>query len=177
MLSTVLSRKDGNDLTARATSVRAMANSRTLPLDVDDSHDTALGSIGGAPLRGRAVAFGLWLALVSGWAPPSSAADSSWRAVMELAQGAYRNCGDTLPNYKIAITGNRLVGTPEQGESKVSPTFNLDVSTLMADGSGKAQLISRRGITWVFEFEAGAGPRRIRLYSQNAECRYLLVPR
>jgi hypothetical protein len=100
-----------------------------------------------------------------------------WRASMDLVGGIFRNCGDPpFSNYRFEIKGKALTGEPENGESYYVRRIRLNLSSLQPDGSGQVKVVSAKGVSVVFDFDAGTGPRKIRVANQNIECRYVFQP-
>jgi hypothetical protein len=127
-------------------------------------------------LKWATVGFALGAGLLS-FANVGQAADYSWRASIDLAHGTHRNCGDgPYSNYKIEVTGNKLVGFPEQGESQYVRKITVDLDALKPDGSGRITRVNSRGFKVYFDFDAGVGPRNFRWSSDNMECSYLYKP-
>jgi hypothetical protein len=100
-----------------------------------------------------------------------------WTAATNLVGGVYRNCGDPpFSDYKFEVEGETLTGVPDQGKNLQSITLGL--RSLKADGSGRITVKNpRTGVTVHFDFEAGIGPRKIRVGNDNNECRYLFEPK
>jgi hypothetical protein len=106
-----------------------------------------------------------------------SSVSYAWLATNELVGGYESLCGrQPYSNYWITISGTRFTAWPEQGETQGQLRIVLDLSGLASDGSGRATVLSSTGVPWLYDFEAGVGPRRIRLGSGHSQCRYLFVP-
>lgn len=104
-------------------------------------------------------------------------ASYAWVASVELIGGYESLCGrQPYDNYRITVDGTMFSGIPEQGETQNKLKIVLDLSGLGPDGSGRITVLSKTGVQWYFDFDAGVGPRRIRSGNGGNQCRYMFVP-
>ena len=84
---------------------------------------------------------------------------SHWRAQLSLAGGTTEICGSDYTDWDVEITGSGMNATPVR-QSKTARSFHLDLTSLRPDGSGRAVMVNKAGVTvWYYDFESGSGPR------------------
>lgn len=111
-------------------------------------------------------------------APDAATAVYSWIAANSLEGGAFRNCGDPpYGNYKVEIRDQVLRGVPEKGETQWERSVTVSLKSLKADGSGRVTRLDRLGRRQHWDFDAGAGARKIYIRGEFSECRYLWTPK
>lgn len=127
------------------------------------------------PLISRTVV----VSLAALWAFPglAVAADASWLSSKVLEGGSSANCGQGYPDYRIEIKGTTFRSVPVGGATSEASSTTLNVNTLQPDGSGRVSVKNKAGKTWNYDFEAGAGPRKVRYGNDFSACRYAWVPK
>ena len=100
-----------------------------------------------------------------------------WSAAVDLEQGAYRNCGDPpFIGRKVVLTGNAFVAEPDRID-RYNTTTRLNLKSLASDGSGRITATNpENGRKYYFDFDAGKGPRIIRVRRDSLECVYRWKP-
>jgi hypothetical protein len=98
----------------------------------------------------------------------ASAQDAEWKTEASVVSGSPRNCGQGPWHLKAAIKG--------QTYSVVGDRFNfsINIASLKPDGSGRVVGKNEVGNDIYFDFDSGAGPRKIRFSRPASECVYLL---
>lgn len=125
------------------------------------------------------ISIAVLISLASLWAFSgfAVAADASWVSAKVLEGGVPNNCGQGYPDYRIEIKGNTLKSTPVGGDSSAASSTTLNIKTLQPDGSGRVSVKNNAGKTWNYDFDAGAGPRKVRYGNDFSACRYAWVPK
>jgi len=105
----------------------------------------------------------------------------TWTAYPTLVSGSTRNCQDGFngryPAFRIEVSGNRLTGTPVQGESANLFNIELDLSSLNPDGSGKVIGVQKdKNREFLYTFSPGQGPRSFTRRRTTVECVFEWVP-
>jgi hypothetical protein len=103
--------------------------------------------------------------------PPKSAPpqDYKWRARATLDSGP-SSCAQNF-TWDITIKDHVFKATGEANNA-----WTLAVQSLKSDGSGQIRGKSANGHQYVFDFDAGQGPRAIRQTSVEAGCHWVWSP-
>jgi hypothetical protein len=107
----------------------------------------------------------------------AGAADASWVSAKVLEGGSPSTCGYGYPDYRIEIKGTTFTSAPVGGSSSEASSTTLNIKALQPDGSGRITNKNRAGKTWNYDFDAGAGPRKVRYGNDFSACRYAWVPK